>query len=328
MTEPLAIHAVGLTLPESRSVVELADAAGGDTSEYRSWPRIHVGGADDQPATLASRALDDALQQVGISASDLKIVVSTGMSREYLGSWSVAAEVMRLQGAPSSCTPLDVSCGCMGTLWALSLMEGWLASRGGGYAAIVSGERLSDTIDRADNGNQHLWGYGDGGSALIVSVGVDAPAIWRVASTGFASYADFNGLVRIEYGGTKNPFPPEGGKNARKFAPVPLNKVRDVYVEGYREAFAAARKDTAIVPERVVCNQVSPQFLPAVAMTAGVPLDRVVVTGDDAGHVGSVDLGIGLRRLLDAGEHAVPLALTASTPFAYGAALLEPVTAS
>jgi hypothetical protein len=78
-------------------------------------------------------------------------------------------------------------------------------------------------------------------------------------------------------------------------------------------------------PGRVVCNQIPAQFLPAIAETAGVRLEQVVVTGEDAGHVGSVGVGIGLARVLDDEDTTNPLALCASTPFAYGAAILEPL---
>lgn len=325
MTEQLTIHAVGMDLPEPQQVRDLATAAGGDVQAYSGWPGIRVAADDDHPATLAARALSDALEQTGISASDLKIVVSTGMSREYLGSWSLATEVMRQHAAPSTCMPLDINCGCLATLWSLSLMQGWLGAQGGGYAAIVCGERLSGTVDRSDNAAQHLWAYGDGGAALIVGVGTGAPALWKVESMGFASHAEFSGILRVEYGGTRHPLPPEGATNFRKFAPVPLSKVREAYVNGYRDAFAAARKHTKVIADRVVCNQVSPNFLPVVAETAGLPLERVVTTGNVSGHVGSVDLAMGLRQVLDDGG-PVPLAVAASTPFAFGAGYLEPAS--
>ncbi|MFE3060743.1 3-oxoacyl-[acyl-carrier-protein] synthase III C-terminal domain-containing protein [Nocardia sp. NPDC059239] len=322
--DPLAIHAVGLDLPAAQSVRDLAAAAGGDVETYSGWPQVRVGGEDDHPATLASRALDVALQDAGIPASELKIVVSTGMSREYLGSWSLSAEVMRQHGATSTCMPLDINCGCLATLWSLSLMQGWLAAQGGGYGAIVSGERLSDTVDRSDNSAQNLWGYGDGGSAIVVGVGTGAPALWHLASTGFSSHTEFAGILRVEYGGTRNPLPPAGATNYRRFAPIPLSEVRVAYVNGYQDAFTTAQKGTTTTAERLVCNQVSPNFTPVIAEAAGIPMERVVVTGDDAGHVGSADIGIGLKRLLDADGATAPLALGASTPFAFGAAILNP----
>ena len=68
----------------------------------------------------------------------------------------------------------------------------------------------------------------------------------------------------------------------------------------------------------------SPNFAPEIANFAGVPMERVVITGDESGHVGAVDLAIGLSRLIESGEADTTVALGASTPFAFGAALLLP----
>src|SRR5213593_1438212 len=105
MTEPLAIHAVGLNLPEPKDVRTLAAAAGGDAEAYSGWDRVCVAAEDEHPATFASRALADALEQAEVPASELSIVVSTAMSREYLGSWSLATEVMRRHEVPNTGMP-------------------------------------------------------------------------------------------------------------------------------------------------------------------------------------------------------------------------------
>ncbi|WP_022979771.1 3-oxoacyl-[acyl-carrier-protein] synthase III C-terminal domain-containing protein [Ideonella sp. B508-1] len=324
MSEALNIHGVGVSLPASRPVVDLATAVGGHVEDYSGWRQVAVGSDADHPGNLASRALRAALAHADIPASEMKFVVSTGLSREYLGSWSCAIEVMRQHDMPSTCIPLDISCGCVATLSALPLVRGLLAAQGGGYAAIVAGERLSDTVDRADNAAPHLWPYGDGGSAIIVGVNTRTPALWQLESTGFSSHAPFAGILRVEYGGTRHPTAPPGSTNYRRFQPVPLAEIRDAYVQGYHNAFTRAFAGTTARPQRVVCNQMSPNFLPAIAEYAGVPLERVVVTGHDHGHVGAADLGIGLRRLIDAGQSDTILALGASTPFAFGAAVLLP----
>lgn len=328
MSEALKIHGVGVSLPASRSVVDMAAAVGGNVETYAGWRQAAIGTEEDHPGNLASRALREALAHAGIAASEIKLVISTGLSREYLGSWSCAIEVMRQHGMPNTCMPLDISCGCVATLSALPLVRGLLAAQGGGYAAIVAGERLSDTVDRAYNSAPHLWPYGDGGSAVVVGVNTGTQALWQLASTGFSSHAPFAGILRVEYGGTRHPTAPPGTTNYRRFQPVPLSEIRNVYVEGYQNAFVRAFEGTKARPERVVCNQMSPNFLPAIAEYAGVPLERVVVTGHEHGHVGAADLGIGLKRLVDEGHTGCTLALGASTPFAFGAAVLVPAAAS
>jgi 3-oxoacyl-[acyl-carrier-protein] synthase III len=55
---------------------------------------------------------------------------------------------------------------------------------------------------------------------------------------------------------------------------------------------------------------------------AGIPKEGLVLTGHDTGHVGSVDILIGLHRTLAVGEICEPIMLAASTPYVFGAGLL------
>ena len=79
-----------------------------------------------------------------------------------------------------------------------------------------------------------------------------------------------------------------------------------------------------VVPERLVCNQLSPNFIPVIADAAQVPLDRTLVTGPETGHTGTVDIGIGLRRLVEEEAAGGAVALGASGTYAFGAAVLCP----
>jgi hypothetical protein len=49
-----------------------------------------------------------------------------------------------------------------------------------------------------------------------------------------------------------------------------------------------------------------------------------VVTGHKYGHLGSGDLIVGLHELIERDEVDVPVALAASTPYAFGAGLIVP----
>jgi hypothetical protein len=61
-----------------------------------------------------------------------------------------------------------------------------------------------------------------------------------------------------------------------------------------------------------------------IAEAAQVPLERTVVTGPETGHIGTTDIGIGLRRLVETGETDAAVALGASGTYAFGTALLIP----
>src|SRR5437016_4940853 len=97
----LDILGIGLVLPPARKVHDLVREAGGDPATYHGWEHTCVAG-DEHPSELASAALAMALQEAKIGADQLSLVVAVGVSRDYLPSWSIATEVMRLHGAPKT----------------------------------------------------------------------------------------------------------------------------------------------------------------------------------------------------------------------------------
>ena len=323
MSPSLAVLGVGVELTATRPVRELALGLGADLSEYRGWNNVSLGGPEDHPSTLAARALEAALADAALAPSDLKLVVSGGISRDYPPSWSIAAEVMRLVGVPDAGIGLDLTDGCLGTLAALNMVLGWLVTEGGGYGAVVCAERWSDTIDRSDARNRVLWAHGDGGGAIVV--GLDGAGQGSFMGAVFTSYNALNGHVLIRYGGTRVPIaPPSVDPRGRELGPTPGKEVSKVYQAGYARVFGLLRERFRVEPSRLICNQISPGIAARIGDIAGIPVERRVVTGHDVGHLGSVDVILGMRRLLDAGELDGPVAIASSVAHAYGVGLLLP----
>jgi 3-oxoacyl-[acyl-carrier-protein] synthase III len=304
-------------------VRDLAIAQGADVSEYRGWANVSLGGPDDHPGSLCARALKAALADAGLPASELRLVVSAGISRDFPPSWSIAAEVMRLTGVPEDGVGFDLTLGCLGTLTALNTVLGWLGPDGGGYAAVVAAERWSDSINRGDAADRALWAHGDGGGAIVV--GIDGGGKGRFMGAVFTSYNALNGHVLVKYGGTRFPVAPaDVDPRRRELGPTAGKEVSKLYQAGYSRVFEQLRTRFDVVPERLICNQISPGITARIGDIAEVPPERRVVTGHDVGHLGSADVILGLRRLLDAGDLDSPVAMASSVSHAYGAGLLLP----
>ena len=206
----LSLYGVGLSVPESRPTIEVCLELGADVSNYRGWERVCIARDDDHPSTMGAAALDAALKDAGVAADQLKLVVSAGMSRDYAPSWSISTEIMKTVGVAPTCLGLDITSGCLGTLAALDLLLGWLAVRGGGYAAIVAAERWSYTVDRSIPETMSLWAHSDGAGALIVGIDVDGAPFLSYHGAEFVSAPELNGRVLVKYGGTRFPQAPDG----------------------------------------------------------------------------------------------------------------------
>jgi 3-oxoacyl-[acyl-carrier-protein] synthase III len=319
----LAIHSDSVYLPPLQRAADMVAEAGVDTTGYTGWATVPVAGEDDHPSTMNVKALREALRLADIGAADLSLVLSGGISRDYPPSWSIATEAMRLCGATDRCIGIDLTCGCLGGLVGLEFASAWLSSRGGGYAAIICSERWSWTVNRADPASRPFWGIGDGAAATIVGFGTDRPVLAEFVGAEYCSNSELNAHALIRYGGTRYPAAPQGHHPHERAVSERVSRdVREIYQKGYGTALGRVRTRFGAVPQRLVCNQITPALVNDIGELAGVDAGAVVRTGERIGHIGSADLQIGIGRLLEDGPIDTPAVVAASTPYAFGAGLL------
>lgn len=325
MTRTLSILGTGVYLPPAKPVREVARAAGADAGNYQGWTNVCHALADDHPSSMGATALGAALADAGVAPGELKLVIFAGISRDYLPSFSVATEIMRIHGAAGHCLGLDITIGCLGALSALDMAQGWLGSHGGGVAAIVTAERWSYTVDHSSVASMGLWAHGDGAGACVVAMDSAHPARAAFLGAEFTTQSDLNGTVLVKYGGTRHPVAPPGSNPAeRLFMGTSRVDIRERYARGYASSAQNLRERFRIAPNRVICNQTAALFLELIARVIDIPIENFLVTGHETGHVGSADLLIGLDRLLRSGRLDEPYLMAGSTPYAFGAGLLMP----
>ena len=325
MTAGLDILGVGLDIPPATDTRALCQSAGADTREFRGWDNVCVARENEHPSTMGAAALRAALNDAGVSPADLGIVVSAGMSRDYLPSWSLSTEIMQAAGTRPTALGIDLTVGCLGTLAALNVARGWLTVAGGGYAAIVTAERWAYTVDRSVTTTMTLWAHSDGAGALVVGLGTGDPALGVYQGAEFVSAPEMNGRVLIKYGGTRYPVAPPGvSATSRTLSPSPRHEVRDKYQNCYDAALTALTKRFGVIPARLICNQITPGTVRMLTRLTGLPPDAVVVSGHDVGHIGPADIIVGFDRLRRAGQVDGPVAVASSTPYSFGFGLITP----
>jgi len=322
----LSILGSGTYLPPARPVREVvAEAGSADTSIYEGWNNVCHALEDDHPSSMGGKALQAALVDAGVDPSEVKLVIFAGMSRDYLPSWSVSAELIKNAGISGTCNCVDLTVGCMGALTALDMAQGWLALRGGGVAAVVTAERWSYTVDHSASESYGLWAHADGGAATVVAMNTEHVAKGLFYGAEFVSQSDLNGAVLVEYGGTRKPTAPDGETAfERKFVGVEGVDMRERYAQGYQASYQALKERFNVVPERALCNQTSNLFMLLIASVIEIPIDNFLITGHDTGHVGSADILIVLDKLLKSTGCHEPYLMAGSTPYAFGSGLLMP----
>ena len=321
----LSVLGSGVYLPPARDVRELVASHGGDLGKYAGWDRVCIALEDDHPGAMAGRALRAALDDAGVEAADLDLVIFAGASRDYPPSWSVSTEAMRICGASSRCLGLDVTAGCAATLAGLELARGWLALRGEGRAAVVVAERWSYTIDYSNPANRGIWTHGDSAAALVLGPAGSGEGVGLYLGAEFASVAENNGHVLVPYGGTRAPSPPEGVDPYRRIVSDRAGKdIIESYKAAFRQAHEALGQRFCAEPTHLLCNQTTPNMVQTVAETVGMGADQTIVTGHRTGHLGGADIVVGLRALIGDGDIRSPVLVASSTAYAFGLGLLAP----
>jgi 3-oxoacyl-[acyl-carrier-protein] synthase III len=325
MATSLAIAGLGVFLPPSRPVRAAIADSGGDATAFQGWECVCQASDVDHPSTMAAAALERALADADMPRDRVRLVLSTGNSRDYGGAWSLSTDVMRRLGFSSTCLGIDLSVGCLGTLCALEIAAGWLGTDDA--CAIIAAERWSRVIDRADRQSMLYWATGDGAGAMVV--GRDVPnRLATYCGAVFVSESGFNDDLAFRYGGTRCPTPPPGESVfALMSGPRGHHELWRHYTTHYSQVLAATRTRFGVAFDRLVCNQVSPLLVTKIGRLANVSDDRISRTGPEAGHIGSVDLVLGLERLRQRDQLAGNIALVASTPSAFGAGLLQSLPA-
>jgi 3-oxoacyl-[acyl-carrier-protein] synthase-3 len=320
---PLDVLGIGVYLPPAVPVHDLVASRGGDLTHYQSWDNACHAGPDDHPSTMGERALRQALERANVSPAQLDLVVYCGATRDYLASWSVATEIMRLCGVPDAAVGLDLMAGCLATLSGIDLARGWLWSRGGGHAAVIAAERWTPTVDYADASGLALWAYGDGAGALVLGLDTGTQGAVQFIGAEYRNESGNNGHIFLAYGGTREPQPPPGvNPNVRRVSSRPRAEVTETYRRGFASAYKGLTERFPERPTHLICNQTTPKIVGMIGREFGLQ-DSTTITGHATGHLGGPDLIVGLDAYLAGHPADRWIALAASAAYAFGAGLMR-----
>ena len=163
------ISGVGSCLP-GRVVTNFELAKKVDTSDewIRSRSGIgerHIAGDDEVTSDYATTAARRALDQAGLSATDIDLIIVATVTPDKTFP-STAVYVQQKLGAPPGIA-FDVSAACAGFLYALTIAHNFISTGQVTHALIIGAEKLSCFLDWSDRGTCVL--FGDGAGAVVLS---------------------------------------------------------------------------------------------------------------------------------------------------------------
>ena len=206
----IGITGVGIYLPEGRFTAPAIAAASGlpewvvrDKLGVNSKP---VPGADDQPTRMGVRAAQQALQQAGVSAADVDVVISITEEYKEYPVWTAGIKLAHDLGAVNAYA-YDLGQKCGTSVLALKQARDLLrADPHVNTVLIAGGYRNGDLIDYRDENVRFMYNLGAGGAAAVVQRNASGNELLEAA---LRTDGSFSLDVLVPVGGTKAPLTPE-----------------------------------------------------------------------------------------------------------------------
>jgi 3-oxoacyl-[acyl-carrier-protein] synthase-3 len=277
---------VGSALPK-RQVTNEELASQVDTSDEWIVARTgirtrYVAGEGETTATLATDAARRALEQAGVAATDIDLIVLATATPDQTFP-SSATKVQAALGIPD-CIAFDVHAVCTGFLYALSVADSMLRGGNANKALVIGAETFSRILDWEDRTTCVL--FGDGAGALVLGAGESESGI---LATKLHADGRHNDLLFVDGGPSTTGTVGKLRMKGREVFRHAVVNLADVLTEVLADAGLTAADVDWVVP-----HQANARILDATAKKLGLPPEKVVVTVDQHANTSAASVPLAL----------------------------------
>jgi 3-oxoacyl-[acyl-carrier-protein] synthase III len=294
MTLKSAILGTGSALPARRvSNEELTETV--DTSDEwiveRTGIRFrHIADDDETTASLGTLASQRALENAGIGAADLDLIVLATSTPNQ--TFPATATIIQTNLGIDDCVSFDVQAVCSGFLYALTVADNMIRGGSAAKALVIGAETFSRILDWEDRGTCVLFGDGAGAVVLGAEKGERGILASKLHADG-----RHNQLLYVDGGpsttGTVGKLRMKGPEVFRH-AVVNLASVLN-------ETLEAANLDASAI-DWVVPHQANRRILDATAKKLGLPPEKVIITVDQHANTSAASVPLALDTAIRDGR--------------------------
>jgi len=230
----------------------------------------HIAARDVTTSMLATEAARAAIQDAGIQASDVDLIIVATSTPDFVFP-STACLVQANLGAPGGAA-FDVQAVCSGFVYALTTADSMIRAGRAKCALVIGAEVFSRILDWSDRGTCVLFGDGAGavvlkasdepGGVLSANLHADGSQMKILCAAGNVAYGEVTG----------DPFLRMDGQSVFKMAV-------NVLAQSARQACEEAGVQFSDI-DWVVPHQANVRILNALARKLSLPVEKVVVTVD------------------------------------------------
>ena len=257
----------------------------------------HIAGDGETTFTLSLQAAKTALEIAGLNPARLDLIIVATVTPEYVFP-STACLLQDALGAEKAAA-FDLSAGCSGFVYGLSLAADLLAVGSYDHALVVGAETLSRITDWTDRGTCVL--FGDGAGAVVLQAN-GAPG--GIMSSVLGADGSGGEVLILPAGGSAHPTTVDTLARRQHFIQMDGRPVfrfaTRVMPEASRQALTRAGLTVADVA-LFVPHQANDRILQAAARGLGVPQERVFSNLARYGNTSSASIPIALCEAVEQG---------------------------
>lgn len=293
MPQRSRVIATGSALPAKVvSNAELAERIATSDDWIRQRTGIcqrHVAGDDEFTSTLGVRAARQALENAGIGAGSLDLIVCATSTPDE----TFPATATRIQAALGlrGGAAFDVQAVCSGFVYGLAVADNFLRCGQARRALVVGAETFSRILDWEDRTTCVL--FGDGAGAVILEAAESRGGSEEPGVLSTHLYAD---------GTHHDALYVNGGPGSTKTVGVLKMEGREVFkhaVVKMAEAIDTALEVNGLTPGDVdwmIPHQANLRIIEAMAKRLNLPLERVIVTVDRHANTSAASIPLALHE--------------------------------
>lgn len=249
-------------------------------------------------AVLAARAGRAALLVAGLLPTELNLIIVATATPEYVFP-STASLVQDALGA-SSAGAFDLSAGCSGFIYGLSMASAAVQSGAADHVLVIGAETLSRITDWTDRNTCVL--FGDGAGAVILSACAERCGVLATELGSDGSGAE---LLILPAGGSHQPasletvgsgahFIKMNGREVFRFATTAMPRAAENVT---RKAGWELADISLVIP-----HQANIRIIESAAKRLNVPLDRFFVNVERYGNTSAASIPIALAEAVAQGR--------------------------
>ena len=259
----------------------------------------HISDDTETVAYMSKIACDQVLHAVGLTPLDVDtIILGTASPDRMLPS--TACDIQALLGAKNAAA-FDLTAGCSGYLYSLSVAEGMVRAENAKNILVVGGERLSRIVDYTDRGTCIL--FGDGVGATLVRPSSNGKR--GILSSYLKSDGTLGELLYRPGGGGIHPPDEQLLADRSYYVKMAGREVFKSAVLSMADACDQALKRAGLTGDDVdvlIPHQANIRIIEATAKHAGITRDRVYVNIDRYGNTSTASIPIAFDECVRSGR--------------------------